>query len=727
MTHQPTAAATRPPDDGEGPRAHDVVHEAPVDADTDGPAEAAALKRARAETVGRYVAMFAMPLVMVSMMISGYLGTMHAPTPHDMPIVVSGTAPEARQLVDSLESALADAVEVRVVDSDDEARRLVLDRDVPGAVHVVDGRATVYTASSAGASQSSTVTGMLAPQILSQGLTLQTEDLAPLPAFDPAGLGAMFLATALVMAGYLPFSVVLSNSPELLPFRRAVPLLAAWSALIAALVWTVTGPLLGVVQGHTAQVLGIAWLGVFAIGSVQLFLTRVLGPMAVLAAMLFLTVLGMPASNMSMSIHTMPGFFTYLHTVLPTPAIGEALRSVLYFDGAGVWSYLLVLVVGALVGLALTLWIDARRRRRDPRAAAPQVTMPSLHGGPRPRTRRWRYASLLFFPLAMVTMMISVMLGAMSAPAPRDMPVAVVGSTLAQARDAVDGLDEHMPGLFDLRAVDSVERARTQVQDRTVSAAFVLPSAEHPQATLVTNQAAGTSAKQVVTAVFGQVSASGGTELVTEEVAPLSTSDTMGSVSMYIAMGWILSGFLIIVVGANAAPSSRPLRRLVPIVAGWSAFMSAVLWLIAGPITGSISGHFWPLLGTGAVAIFCVAMFSAVLERLVGMLAVVPAVGILMLVGIPASGGGLSIYLEPVIFRALHEVLPMPAAVESVRSILYFGGDTVASHLATFGVWGAVSLVLVMIIDKVKPLRSAPATDGPDVVETEPARERALV
>ncbi|WP_200955942.1 hypothetical protein [Oerskovia sp. Root918] len=159
-------------------------------------AEAAALKRAKAETIGRYVAMFFMPLVMVSMMISGYLGTMHAPAPHDMPVAVSGSAPRAQAFADALEAADPDAVDVLLVGSDEEARGLVLDREVSGAVHVADGAATVYTASSAGASQSSTVTGMLAPQVLAQGLTLETEDLAPLPTSDPAGLGAMFLATA---------------------------------------------------------------------------------------------------------------------------------------------------------------------------------------------------------------------------------------------------------------------------------------------------------------------------------------------------------------------------------------------------------------------------------------------------------------------------------------------------------------------------------------------------
>lgn len=706
----------------------DAVELSPEDAAaTAEAATAAAAKRAKAETIGRYVAMFAMPLIMVGMMITGYLGTMHAPSPHNMPIAIVGTSAQTEQFVGALVASNPDAVEVRIVDSAESARQLVIDREVSGAVYLADGSATVFTASAAGSSQASVVKAMLAPTVLAEGLTLQSEDLVPLPDTDAAGLGAMFLATALVMAGYLPFSMVLSNSPELLHFRRAIPLLAGWAALVAALVWTVTGPILGVVEGHSMAVLGIAWLGVFAIGSVQLLLTRFLGPMATIAAMLFLTVLGMPASNMSMSVYTMPSFFTFLHSILPTPAIGEALRAVLYFDGAGVWPHLLVLIIGGVLALLITLGVDARRRRRNPNATGPKPSVPSLHGGPRPKSRFWRYGALLLFPLGMVTMMISVMLGAMSAPMPQNMPIAIVGSTVAQAQQAADGLDANMPGLFDLRAIDSTEEARTQVQDRTVTAALILPSAETPVATLVTNQAGGSSSKQVVTAVFGQVAAGMKVDLVSDEIAPLHSNDTMGSVSMYIAMGWILAGFMIIIVGANAAPKSRPLPKLVPIVAAWSVFISAVLWLIAGPITGSVDGHFWQLWGVGAIAVFAVAMFSAVVERLIGMLSIIPVIGLMMLIGIPASGGGLSVYMEPEIFRVLHGILPMPAAVESVRSILYFGGDVVGQHLLTLGFWGLGSLIVLMIIDKIKPPRTELHPIEPDDSFSEPVRETVSV
>ena len=691
--------------------------------DPDSPPEEDAVAdaaRARKEQIGRYVAMILLPFLMVAMMITGYLAAMHAPAPNNMPIAISGQTLQAEQFAGALEASNPSAVDVRVVTSDEEARQLLLDREVSGVVslHTPDNNgthndgkdynATIYTASAAGAAQVSTVTGLLAPQILAQGLDLTVEDLAPLPAHDTAGLAAMFMATALMLAGYMPLSITLSNSPELLKFRRVVPLLAGWSALIAALVWLVAGPILGAVEGHTAAVLGISWLAVFAVGSVQLFFTRIFGPLAVLVGLLFVMVLGVPASNMGMSVFTMPSIYATLHSFLPTAATGEALRSVLYFGADGLGSHLLVLALGAAIALLATLGVDELKRRRKPDAATPVPSLESLTAGPRPTSNKVRYATLAFFPFAMVTLMLSVLLGSMYQPTPRDMPVAVAASTTEQAEQAVSGLEQNLGGLFDLRAVDSVDEARALVQDRTVTAAYVLPSAESPAATLITSQAAGTSQQQAVQSVFKQVSAGQQVHLTTEDLAPLAHSDSSGTVSMYVAMGWILSGFIFIVVGSSAAPTVMRLRTLLPVLAGWSVFMSAVIWLIAGPIVGTIDGHFWQLFGTGVIAIFSTALFTTVLVRLFGLLAVIPAVGVLMFLGIPASGAAMSIYMEPGIFRVLHDILPMPAAVESVRSILYFGADTVGTQLITFGIWGVVSLLCVMLIDKVRAVKTRP-------------------
>ncbi len=77
-----------------------------------------------------------------------------------------------------------------------------------------------------------------------------------------------------------------------------------------------------------------------------------------------------------------------------------------------------------------------------------------------------------------------------------------------------------------------------------------------------------------------------------------------------------------------------------------------------------------------------------------------------MFLGVRASHGAISIYLEPQLFRIPRDVLPMPAAVESARSVPYFDADIVGTHLATFTVWGVVSLIVVTLIDRFRPPRT---------------------
>ncbi|MBM6590240.1 ABC transporter permease [Brevibacterium sp. RIT 803] len=671
-------------------------------------AEAAAAKRAKAELIGRTAAIFIMPLILVGMMITGYLGTMHSPSANDMPVVVAGSDSKAADMKFALDGSEPDALDVDTVDDAHTAREMVYDREASAAVVIKGDKATLYTAGGAGVQQQTTVTGLVMPALQDEGLDVDTEDIASLPDDDPSGLGAMFLMTAIVMAGYLPFSVLRSNSPELLKFTRIVPILGAWAAVIAGLVWTVACPILDIVDiKDTVAVLGVAWLGVFAISCVQLFITRIVGALGVVVGIFFLMVLGMPSSNLSYPVYTMPAFYRFTHEILPMPAIGEALRSVLYFDGAGVTEHLLVLAIGAVVGLLLTKAYDFISHRRNPDPKPLDVNIPSLHGGRRPDSKVWRYISLIVFPLAMVTMMLTFMLGAMGSPTPKDMPVTVVGSSTEQAKDTIADLEKSMgKDMFDFTATTDKEEARAQVEDREEIAALVLPTQKNAEFGLIANEAGNNSAYQVVNRIFDRVASQQDMELNVDNVNALPDRDKNGVVVMYVAMGWVLAGFMVVIVGANANPWSRPLKRMIPLTAAYAPFMSLVVTLIAGPLTGAVDGHFAALWGAGIIAIFCIAMFAMVFERLIGMLAIIPVIGTLMFAGMPASNGAISEYMIPSFFTTLHDFLPMAAAVETIRSIIYFDSDVVTEHMQVLGLWGLVSLALVFLIDSIKPPRT---------------------
>ncbi|ALQ29252.1 hypothetical protein AA310_17075 [Arthrobacter sp. YC-RL1] len=669
--------------------------------------QALAAKRAKAEKIGRTAAVFIMPLLIVGMMIWGYLGAMHHQEARDMPVAIAATSTaQAEDFAAALEQANAEAVEISIVDSQREARDEVYDRDASAAVFLDGKNATFYTAGGAGVSAASSIQAVITPVMLEQDLKISAEDVAPLPANDPSGMGAMFLATAMVTAGYMPWSMAFSNSPELLRRRRALPLLAGWSLLMSALGALIAGPILGVLDGaQSVQVMGVLALGVFAVGAGQLLLTRLFGAMAVIPGMFLFMVLGQPASNLGMSIHVLPEFYTFLHQFLPMPALGEALRSVMYFNGDGAAIHLLILTIGAVAALLLTQVIDNARTAKGKSTIPTEINVAGLHGGPRPKSNAWRYITLGAIPLGMVGVMLTFMLGAMQSPTVRDMPVAVVGSTIEQAEQTAAGLEGDMEGMFDFTVLDDPEEAKSLISQQDLAGVFVLPTAENPQAVLYTAQASGNSNVQVLSTVFGQVAGAQQLPLDHQELAPLPEGDNVGMTAMYLGMGWIMAGFMVIIVGDTAAPHARRLKNLLPLLAGYSVFMSAVLYLIAGPFTGAVHGHFWALLGTGALAIFSVALFSTIFSRLMGMLAMLPILAVVMFLGVPASNASLSIYMVPQAFGWLHDILPMPAATESIRSILYFDSVGVGSHLITLALWGLISLAVVMVLDQIKPVR----------------------
>ncbi|MFD0430214.1 hypothetical protein ACFQ60_29890 [Streptomyces zhihengii] len=144
--------------------------------------------------------------------------------------------------------------------------------------------------------------------------------------------------------------------------------------------------------------------------------------------------------------------------------------------------------------------------------------------------------------------------------------------------------------------------------------------------------------------------------------------------------------------------------------------MALWLWLLFDVMIGAVNGHAGALIGIGALTIFCVSLAANAFTRLFGLAAIIPVMVVLMLLGVPASGGGLPLAMVPDIFRTLHDVLPLPAAVGTARDLVYFGGDAIGGHLLTIGVWGAAGLLLNLFADRWIALRAAKGKGVPAIV-----------
>ncbi|WP_433350038.1 ABC transporter permease [Micromonospora sp. CA-111912] len=659
----------------------------------------------RKTRIARYIALFAMPFIMVTMMFATYMGTMHSPHPREMPVAVVGTGTGAEAIVNALNSAPGQAVDARLVPSGSDAVELLKDREIAGALQVpAEGsdRATIYTAMAAGASQGTTVQQLLAPVAVGQNWTTAAEDVVPLPEGDGSGTAVLFAAMGMMLAGYVPLSGLLMAVPHLLSLRRFLPLLAGWSALTSTIIWLILGPIVGAVDGHYLQFLGVGMLATGAVGLAQLFFTKLMGPLGVIIGMLLYVVLGMPSSNLALSVDVMPGFFSFLHRVLPLPAAGETLRTLLYFDGRGAGAYLLTLAAWLVAALLLCLLKERTGGSAIPGAPAvshPDAPLPALAGGT-PRSKRFRYVTVAAFPLSILVMVVGLMSFSMHKPQVRDLPVVVVGAVTEQAEQVAAGLESKLGGMLDVQVAASVTEATDRILDQDIVAAYVLPQEPGGEATLYTSSGAGVSQQSAAKAMFQQVAAQQQAPLKLTDVAPLTDTDTMGSNSLYVGMSWIMAGFLMLAVLRGGAPELKRLRQFLPLLGGWSIGMAVWLWLLFDVIIGAVGGHAWEMIGFGAATIFAVSLVTGVFTRTFGLAAIVPVMVVMMLAGVPASGGGLSVYMVPELFRALQDILPLPAAVDTARSLSYFGGDGVGRNLLVIAIWGAIGLVLNLVVDQ---------------------------
>ncbi|WP_328468915.1 hypothetical protein OHA21_00385 [Actinoplanes sp. NBC_00393] len=143
--------------------------------------------------------------------------------------------------------------------------------------------------------------------------------------------------------------------------------------------------------------------------------------------------------------------------------------------------------------------------------------------------------------------------------------------------------------------------------------------------------------------------------------------------------------------------------------------MAVWLWFLFDVIIGAVNGNALETIGFGATAIFAVSVVTGVFTRTLGLAAIIPVMVVMMMAGVPASGGGLSVYMVPEFFQSLQHVLPLPAAVDTARSLTYFDGVGVGRNLLTIAIWAAAGLLLNLGVDqwlKRRERRGEPSAPG---------------
>jgi hypothetical protein len=287
--------------------------------------------------------------------------------PHEVPLAVVGPDSVAEQVQTQLDQAQPDGFDVTAAAGAEQARSLIEEREVYGALAVAPEGVTAYTASAASPAVARLITG-IAEQVAAQmgeaagrpdGVPVTVEDVVSLPADDPNGAGLAASALPLAMGGIMVAALigltVRGTGRQVLAAVLAPP--AVGVGVAAVLLYALES-----LDGDFLPVAGALTLAMAATAWTILGLVKLLGRAGLAVGAVIVMLVGNPLSGMTSAPELLPAPWGALGQYLTPGAGGTLLRSTAYFDGHGASTA--VWVLGAWLAAGAVLFIAGAVRAK---------------------------------------------------------------------------------------------------------------------------------------------------------------------------------------------------------------------------------------------------------------------------------------------------------------------------------------------------------------------------
>jgi hypothetical protein len=284
--------------------------------------------------------------------ILSYVGALHDPRPHAVPVGVVGPPELSAQIGES------GAFKAEALAAPAAAEHAIDDRDTYASfVASPDGTVTVTTAPAAGAAIADAIEGKVVPALRESGAQVEVRQVHTFGSEDARGLSGFYLAVGWTVAGYLGATFL-----GLLFAGRPGLIRTDWRLAALALLGILMG-LLGTLDGPFLATAGIGALTVFAVGAATVAFQSAFGLMGTGLAILVFVVLGNPSSSGPVPHEMLPGLWRAIGPFIPIGAAVETLRNVTYFPDAGNLGALAVLAVWAVAGAVVAMVLGGRNER----------------------------------------------------------------------------------------------------------------------------------------------------------------------------------------------------------------------------------------------------------------------------------------------------------------------------------------------------------------------------
>jgi hypothetical protein len=311
-----------------------------------------------------------------------------------------------------------------------------------------------------------------------------------------------------------------------------------------------------------------------------------------------------------------------------------------------------------------------------------------------------RAVALVIGVLALQVAFIASYLGAFHDPTPHRADVAVAAPSVQAAQQAAGRLNALDGDPIRATVVASDDAARQAVRNRDAYGAYVVGSGAGDQ--LYVSSAEGAAISQALTVVFTQVEKQQSRTLSTTDLVPAGQGDARGLSAFYLAVGWVVGGYLVAAIlgisaGERPADRQRGLIRLGAL-ALYSVASGLLGAFVAETVLSALSGEFWPLALFGMLVVFAVGAFTMGIQTVTGIVGIGIAVLLFVVVGNPSAGGAYPAPLLPTFWRAIGWLFPPGAGTHGIRSIVYFDGAALGQDLLVLAVWAVVGAGLVVLV-----------------------------
>jgi hypothetical protein len=642
-------------------------------------------------TVGVLVSIFALCLVSAIQLLE----------PREMPFGVTGPSP----VVSAVEKEFS--LDLITYASESDLTHAAERGDIYGGYIPGPSTDTLVTVPAKSFFAEVYVRGGFADAAKTVGRTYTTTTIAPLPTADRTGTVAGLLLLPTLIGGYLIASLLFSIT-QAAAVRGRIAIVLAFSVAVALITGITAGPILGAFPTSDMwRLLPCFALVTATVGLAAVAIQGLVGKLGTLVvAVLFIMVGGAGAGGAGLAL--LPTYWQQIGALLPPRYAVELYRNVRYFDGHNIGLPIAVLAAYALISIVVITLLVRRREAGNPGSAAPEASSSEE----RHRIVPKNLVAPVAFALVLVTLFAVNYISSGHEPVANNMPFGVVGST--SLVDAAQG------DLFSLEVKEYPNKeAATDAMDQGELYGALIANGSSNEL-FVVNTISDLSPLDI-TANFEEAAKKAGETITVKPYAPtaLAPKDPFALVPATLLVTLLVGGYMAAALLATAAGTASARWRGLWL-AGFALATGLVLDLIVTYwLEGLPSASFWIVWPILSFIILVVALFAAVLRRLLGPAGIIVTLILLIQFGNPSSGGSNGAAYLPSFWHDIGPFLPPRNAFILLRNTVYFDGNGTGQALTVLLAYAVIAAVILTFLDWFRsPELSVPGVDQRAATET---------